>query len=126
MTHYEPEELTEAIRSITSTISKSEKALSKLKEGTAQHTMTVRAIKAYYIAVELIEREAGTKGTEDSLQVNFSKVDLEEALQAIASANSRCEGILPKLKPGSSQNTLTVRRIKAFAITSELIKRELR
>lgn len=129
MNHFESEELSEAIRSITSTLSKSEKALEKLKEGTAQHTMTVRAIKAYYTAVELIERETGASEVKDkggSPQEKYTKEELEEALQAIASANSRCEGVLPKLKLGSSQQTLTVRRIKAFSIATELIRGELR
>lgn len=133
MNHFEPEELTEAVRSITSTLSKSEKALEKLKEGTAQHTMTVRAIKAYYAAIELIGRETETEGSEgnaksagDYPQRKYTKEELEEALQAIASANSRCESVLPKLKPGSPQYTLTVRRIKAFSIATELIRGELR
>jgi hypothetical protein len=127
MNHFGLEELTEAIRSITSTISKSEKALAKLKEGTAQHSMTARGIKAYYIAIDLISREseAKDKDTMDSLQGKYVKEELEDALLAIASANSRCEGVLPKLTPGSSQHTLTVRRIKAFSITTALINREL-
>lgn len=131
MNHFESEELTEAIRSIASTLSKSEKALGKLKEGTAQHTMTVRAIKAYFTAMELIGREseaseANAKGAGDFPQGKYTKEELEDALQAIASANSRCESVLPKLKPGSSQHTLTVRRIKAFSIATELIRGEFR
>jgi hypothetical protein len=56
---------------------------------------------------------------------NFTKEELEEALRAIASTISKCEKVQPKLKPGTSQSTLLVRRIKAFNIASALIKREL-
>ncbi|MNP77307.1 hypothetical protein D3C76_1747110 [compost metagenome] len=92
--------------------------------------MTEQAIKAYYTAIELIGREseaseANAKSAGDFSQGKYTKEELEEALQAIASANSKGEGVLPKLKPGSSQHTLTVRRIKAFSITTELIRREL-
>lgn len=125
MEHFTGEELAEAIRSIASTISKSEKALTKLKEGTFQHTMTVRGIKAYYMAVSLLNRETRANGNEaEASAESYTKEELAEALQAITSAAGRCENILPKLKAGSSQHTLTVRRIKAFHIAAELIKRE--
>lgn len=50
-------ELEEAQRSITSTLSKCEKALLKLPEGTSQHTLLVRRIRAFRISLELIGRE---------------------------------------------------------------------
>lgn len=56
---------------------------------------------------------------------NFTKEELEEALQALTSAISRIEKILPKFTLGTSQHTLAIRRIKAFYIASALIKREL-
>lgn len=55
--HYMEEELHEALRAIYSTISKCEKVLPKLHDGTPQHTLTVRRIKALQIAVTLISRE---------------------------------------------------------------------
>jgi len=48
------DELSEALRSIESTLSKCEKALTKLREGTSQHTLTARRIEAFRIAVTLI------------------------------------------------------------------------
>ncbi len=57
---------------------------------------------------------------------NFTKEELEEAIRAIDSTIGKCEKVQPKLAHGSSQHTLLVRRIKAFHIASELIKRELR
>lgn len=54
----------------------------------------------------------------------LTKEELEEALRAINSTISKCDKIMPKLKPGSSQHTLLNRRIKALNIALELIKRE--
>lgn len=55
----------------------------------------------------------------------FAKEELQEALRAIASTISKCEKVLPKLKEGTSQHTLLIRRINAFYIASALIEREL-
>ncbi len=56
---------------------------------------------------------------------NYTKEDLQEALKAIASTISKCEKVLPKLKQGTSQHTLLIRRIKALQIASALIAKEL-
>ena len=52
---------------------------------------------------------------------NFSKEELEEALRAITSTISKCEKVQPKLKQGTSQHTLLIRRIKALQIATALI-----
>ncbi|MFA6161520.1 MAG: hypothetical protein WC766_05110 [Patescibacteria group bacterium] len=57
---------------------------------------------------------------------NFTKEELEEANRAIVSTIGKCEKVLPKLSKGTSQHTLLIRRIKAFHVASELIKKELR
>ena len=51
------DDLSEALRSIESTLSKCEKALTKLREGTSQHTLTARRIDAFRIAVTLIKEK---------------------------------------------------------------------
>lgn len=56
---------------------------------------------------------------------SFTQHELQEALRAIASTIGKCEKVLPKLKEGSSQHTLLIRRINAFYIASALIEREL-
>lgn len=53
---YNNDELQEALRAITSTISKCEKVLPKLIAGSSQHTLLVRRIKAFQIASSLIEQ----------------------------------------------------------------------
>lgn len=66
------------------------------------------------------EDDSAAEGSE-----SFSKDDLKEALRAIASTIRKCEKVRPKLKPGSSQHTLLIRRIKAFEIAATLIKTAL-
>jgi hypothetical protein len=56
---------------------------------------------------------------------NYTKEELEEALRAIDSTINKCEKVQPKLKQGTSQHTLLIRRIKALRIASSLITREL-
>ena len=56
---------------------------------------------------------------------NYSTEELEEALRAIASTINKCEKVMPKLKQGTAQHTLLLRRIKALSIAEELIRREL-
>lgn len=56
---------------------------------------------------------------------DYTEEELKEALRAIASTIGKCEKVLPKLRQGTPQHTLLVRRIKAFQIASSLIAREL-
>jgi hypothetical protein len=69
MVQYTKTELEEAIRSIASTIGKCEKAREKLAEGTPQRTLTDRRIKAFKIAIELIEKQL--KEVDDAKQVRY-------------------------------------------------------
>lgn len=54
----------------------------------------------------------------------YTKDELQEAGRAILSLLHKCEKAVEKLEPGKSQHTLTVRRIQALRISSELIARE--
>lgn len=51
------DELSEALRALHSTTAKCQKALTKLSDGTPQHTLVKRRISAFLIAAQLIERE---------------------------------------------------------------------
>lgn len=55
----------------------------------------------------------------------FTKEELSEALRAIVSTIGKCEKVRPKLKPGTPQHTLLIRRIKALNIAAVLIQREM-
>ena len=61
----------------------------------------------------------------DGSVVSEKRQDLKEALRAIESTLSKCEKALTKLREGTSQHTLTKRRIEAFLIASVLIKEKL-
>lgn len=54
---FSQDELEQALIALTSTISKCDKVLPKLKSGSSQHTLLTRRIKALAIAVALIKRE---------------------------------------------------------------------
>ncbi|HML68846.1 MAG TPA: hypothetical protein PKA81_10675 [Clostridia bacterium] len=113
-------ELREAARAIASTRMKSEKAILKLKDGSAQQRLTARGIAAYSLALLLIARELGE--TQESIA--SSHEELEQALEAFAFATIRVESILPKFAVGTPQHTLAVRRLRAFAIAQVLINQE--
>lgn len=55
----------------------------------------------------------------------YNEYDLKEAIRAIESTIKKCEKVLPKIKEGTSSHTLLIRRIRAFEIAVDLIKREL-
>ncbi len=55
----------------------------------------------------------------------LTKEELEEALRAIDSTIGKCEKVQPKLRQGSSQETLLKRRIKALKIASALIRERI-
>ncbi len=61
---FSKEDLEEALRAIASTISKCEKVEPKLKQGTSQHTLLTRRIKALHVASTLIQRELDRGSTE--------------------------------------------------------------
>ena len=117
---FSKEELSEAARAISSTRMKSEKAMLKLKEGTAQYRLTARGIAAYSLALQLIAREQG----DSAEQIVFSNESLNQAIEAFMYASVRVESFLPKFAAGTPQQTLAVRRLRAFAIAQELLRRE--
>lgn len=53
--------------------------------------------------------------------VQYTREELEEALQIVSSVISRCQKIQPKFAEGSSQHTLLKNRIKALYISKALI-----
>lgn len=55
----------------------------------------------------------------------FTATDLQEALRALTSTLAKCEKVLPRLRSGSAQHTLLVRRIRALEIAVALVTREL-
>lgn len=56
---YSKEDLEDAVRNTRLLVEKVEKIKPKFKEGTPQHTLAIRRIEAFNIALVLIERELG-------------------------------------------------------------------
>jgi hypothetical protein len=115
--NYTTDELREALRPITSLISKSEKAQQKLAPGTWQHTMLRDNLKALHIASALMKKE-------NDNTASFTRDDLQEALRAFASMISKTDKTQAKFTPGTSQHTLQANRLKALQIAETLIKAE--
>lgn len=55
---------------------------------------------------------------------NYTREELEKALQIVSSTISRCEMTQPKFVEGTSQQTLLTNRIKALYISKSLITHE--
>jgi len=117
MADYRSDELQEALRPIASLLSKSEKAQRKLTPGTWQHTMLGQNIKALRLAHALM-----SGGTPDAAQ--FTRQDLQEAVQAIRSMIGRAEKAQAKFSPGTPQHTLQRNRLRALHIAEELVARQ--
>ena len=120
MSQFTEIELREGARAIASTRMKSEKALLKLKDGSAQQRNTARGIAAYSLALQLIARELG----EPCEPTAHDKESLDQAIEVFASMTTRVEAILPKFAAGTPQHTLAVRRLRAFEIARVLIGNE--
>ena len=55
---------------------------------------------------------------------NYTKEELEKALQVASSVISRCEKMQPKFVEGTSQHTLLRNRLKALCISKSLLENE--
>lgn len=74
-------ELEEALRAIDSTISKCEKANTKLKVGSSQHTLLTRRLKAFQIASSLIQESLKTTDEDGSYINEYRRLIQETNLQ---------------------------------------------
>ncbi|MBN3346629.1 hypothetical protein CF050_06990 [Clostridium botulinum] len=117
MDKYTKEELIEALRVVSSTISKCEKIQPKFAEGTSQHTLLKNRIKAMYISKSLI--------TDENVIDKYTKEELVEALRPISSVISKCEKAQLKFAEGTSHHKRFKNIIKAMYISKSLIKNEI-
>nr|WP_025776087.1 hypothetical protein [Clostridium botulinum] len=117
MDKYTKEELIEALRVVSSTISKCEKIQPKFAEGTSQHTLLKNSIKAMYISKSLI--------TDENVIDKYTKEELVEALRPISSVISKCEKAQLKFAEGTSHHKRFKNIIKAMYISKSLITNEI-
>ncbi len=117
MDKYTKEELQEALKVVTSTITNCEKMHPKFAEGTSQHTLLKNRIKALYISKSLIEDEDVTE--------KYTTEELEKALAPVSSIISKSEKAHQKAVEGTSTDTRLKKIIKAMHISKSLITNEI-
>jgi len=114
---YADNEIQAALAPISSLISKSEKAQSKLAPGTWQHTRLQENLFALRVAMALLNgHDGGGDGT--------SCEDLHHALDALDSMISRVENARTKFEVGTSQHTLQRNRLNALRIARAAVQQE--
>jgi len=114
---YTREELTEALRVVSSTISNCEKMQLKFAEGTSQHTLLKNRLKALYISRSFI--------ADENVAEKYTKEELAEALRPISSIISKCEKAQLKFAEGTPHHTRFRNIIKAMNISISLITVEI-
>lgn len=111
------DQLTEALRVVTSSIRDCEKAQLKFAEGVSQHTLLKNRIKALYISKALLLGENVTE--------RYSKEELTESLRPVSSIISKCEKGQAKFTAGTSHHTRFQNIINAMNISKALILEEI-
>lgn len=106
-------ETREALRALASSISKCEKAGARLAEGTPQYLFVSRQLRAYRVAVELLEAE-GEAAAPGAVAGRFAPGELAEARQTMTKLVETCQVLPDKFAPGTPQHTLATRRLAAF------------
>lgn len=125
MNKYTNEELTAALREVSSTIRKCEKMQGKFEEGTSQCSLLRNRIKAMVISKLLIESELSQKEQmTDSLR-QYTKEELTEALRPVVSVISKCEKAQVKFDQGTSHHRRLENLIKAMDTSKGLIEDQL-
>jgi hypothetical protein len=104
------------LAALQSLLSKSEKAITKLRDGAWQHTMLTNNINALRIALALMDDESA----------DFTPDELGAALTALADMTGRTEKSRSKFSVGTSQHTLQDNRLMALRAAKSAIKRNVR
>lgn len=100
----------ESIKSLQSTISKSEKALAQMTQKGANTTLLQKRLTALHIGLSILENVWNQRPH------YYTQEDLAEARNVLTGLFPSIEDIYAKSKPGSSQRTLLERRIKALEL----------
>ncbi|MBC3901658.1 hypothetical protein GH811_18840 [Acetobacterium malicum] len=141
MDNYTDQELSKALREVSSTISKCEKMQGKFAEGTAQYSLLRNRIKAMVISKLLIEYELSPKEQMSRYQMDdrvkklgldrekvmeqYTKAELTEALRPVVSIISKCEKAQVKFDEETSHYRRLENLIKAMEIAKTLIEAQL-
>ena len=117
MKNYSQEELQNALKVVSSTISRCEKIQPKFKEGTSQFSLLRNGIKALKISKCLIEKD-------ESMQV-YTKDELEKALPPVISIINKTEKAQSKYDEGTTQFKRFSPIISVMYISKALIEKEI-
>lgn len=118
MGKYTRDEFSDALQVVSSTISNCEKIQPKFAEGTSQYTLLKNRIKAMYISKALI--------AEDGEIERYSKDELIDALEPVASVISKCKTGQRKHEIEAPQYKRFQKIIDAMNIAKSLIADEIR
>ncbi|WMC92590.1 hypothetical protein [Kineothrix sp. MB12-C1] len=117
MESYSEKEREDAVRLISSTISKCEKMQLKFAEGTSQYSLLRNRIKALYISKDLIERNSDIG--------MCTLIDLEKALPPVLSIISKTMKAQSKYEEGTAQYKRLAPIINAMNISKDFIEDEI-
>ena len=117
MGKYSIDGFSDALKVVSSTISKCEKIQPKFVQGTSQNTLLKNRIKAMYISKALI--------TEDGEIGRYSKEELIDALKPVASVISKCKTGQRKHEIETPQYKRFQKIIDAMNIAKSLITDEI-
>jgi hypothetical protein len=109
--------LEEAYRALSSLLHKCKKSQEKLSNEKWQWKLLESNIRALEVVLPIIINSA---------EINFTKNDLNEALQELSSTLDRTEKIRVRLKQGSPQWTLNKNRTRALQIALFLLSKAIK
>lgn len=105
----------ESIKSLQSSIRKSEKALAQMTDKGANITLIKKRLKALCVALAILEKVWNEK------QHDYTKEELAEARNVLNGLLPSIESAYAKSKDGSPQKTLLERRIKSLKLANQAI-----
>ncbi|MGG3522530.1 hypothetical protein ABES33_22290 [Bacillus pseudomycoides] len=105
----------ESIKSLQSTISKLENALSQMTQKGANTTLVKKRLKAVCIGLAMLENVWNQRPH------HYTQEDLAEARNVLTGLFPSIENIYDKSKAGSPQRALLERRIKALKLAIQVI-----
>ena len=114
MGSYSQKELDDALKYISSTISRCEKMQFKFAQGTSQHSLLINRIKALEISKSLIENDSNVE--------MYNQMDLEKSLPPVISIINKSEKAQRKYAEGTVQYRRYVPIIKAMNISKIYIE----
>lgn len=121
MDDFTKKDMEEALRAITSMISRTEKAKEKFAQGTSQHSLQKNRLQALHIASSLIAKGLTVSDAVDC----YAEEDLKNALAPIASLIRKSEKARAKLAQGTWQHTMLSNNLKALHIALPLLTKAL-